>query len=109
MVVTSRDHSPEAIAASHRELSTGPDSPFRRVVVVQRIDGPVQRCVRGLVHQTMTPEGREQRDLTSFDDWRGALVDDLLLPVDDVTPEEWALLWERTQAAHRAWDEAGRP
>ena len=57
----------------------------------------------------MTPDGREQRDLTSYDDWRGALVDDLLLPVDDVTPDEWTVLWDRTQAAHRAWEEAGRP
>ena len=69
----------------------------------------MQRVVRGLVHQAWTPDAREQRDLTSYDDWRGALVDDLLLPVDDVTPDEWTSLWDRTLAAHRAWDEAGRP
>ncbi|MCF6377292.1 arylamine N-acetyltransferase [Nocardioides KLBMP 9356] len=109
VVVTSRDHSPEAVASSHHALGTGAESPFRRVVVAQRIDGRVQRCVRGLVHQTMTPDSREQRDLTSYDDWRGALVDDLMVPVDDVTPEEWTALWERARAAHRAWDEAGRP
>jgi arylamine N-acetyltransferase len=109
VVVTSRDHSAAAIGDAHRFLSTSPASPFRRVVVVQRIDGPVQRAVRGLVHQRMTPTGREQRDLTTYDDWRAALVDDLLLPVDDVTPDEWASLWDRTLAAHRAWDGAGRP
>jgi len=109
VVVTSRDHSAEAIAASHLFRSTAPESPFLRVLVAQRIDGPVQRGIRGLVHQAMTPDGREQRDLTSYDDWRGALVDDLLLPVDDVTPDEWSSLWERTLAAHRTWDEAGRP
>ena len=109
VVVTSRDHSATAIAESHRFRSTAPESPFLRVVVAQRIDGPVQRCVRGLVHQTMTPDGREQRDLTSYDDWRAVLVDDLLLATDDVTGSEWASLWERTSSAHRAWDEAGRP
>ncbi len=109
VVVTSRDHSAAAVAESHRFRSTAPESPFLRVVVAQRIDGPVQRCVRGLVHQAWTPDAREQRDLTSYDDWRGALVDDLLLPVDDVTPDEWASLWDRTSTAHRAWDEAGRP
>ena len=109
VVVTSRDHSAAAIAESHRFRSTASESPFLRVLVAQRIDGPVQRGVRCLVHQTMTPDGREQRDLTSYDDWRGALVDDLLLPVDDVTPDEWASLWDRTLTAHRAWDEAGRP
>ena len=52
---------------------------------------------------------RRDYDLTSYDDWRGALVDDLLVPVDDVTDAEWHSLWDRTQASHRAWDEAGRP
>lgn len=109
IVVTSRDHSTTAIADSHRTLSTGEESPFRRVVVAQRIDGAEQRTVRGLVHQVLTPTGREQRDLTSYDEWRAALVDDLLLPVDDVTDAEWTSLWDRSVAAHRAWDEAGRP
>lgn len=97
------------VAESHRFRSTAPESPFLRVVVAQRIDGPVQRGVRGLVHQAMTPDGREQQDLTSYDDWRSALVDDLLLPMDDVTPEEWESLWDRTLTAHRAWDAVGRP
>ena len=109
IVVTSRDHSASAVAAAHETLSGAADSPFRRVVVAQRIDGTQQRTVRGLVHQVLTPTGREQRDLTSYDDWRGALVDDLLVPVDDVTDAEWHSLWDRTQASHRAWDEAGRP
>ena len=109
IVVTSRDHSPEAIAASHQALSQGEDSPFRRVVVVQRIDGSRLLTVRGVVHQVMTADSREERDLTSYDEWRSALVDDLQLPVGDVTAEEWESLWDRTLTAHRAWDEAGRP
>lgn len=109
IVVTSRDHSAEAIADSHRTLSAGEGAPFRRVLAVQRIDGPAQRTVRGLVHQVLTPDGRVQRDLTSYDQWRAALVDDLLLPVDDVTHDEWRDLWDRTLTSHRAWDEAGRP
>ena len=109
IVVTSRDHSAAAIDDSHRDLSSSDGSPFRRVVVAQRIAGAEQRTVRGLVHQVLTPTGREQRDLTSYDDWRAALVDDLLLSVDDVTADEWRSLWDRTTTAHRAWDEAGRP
>lgn len=109
IVVTSRDHSAATIADSHRTLSGGEDSPFRRVAVAQRIDGPAQRTVRGLVHQVLTPAGRDQRDLTSYDDWRAALVDDLLLSVHDVTDDEWRRLWDRTTTSHRAWDEAGRP
>ena len=109
IVVTSRDHSDAAIDASHEQLSRGATSPFRRVVVAQRIDGPRLLTVRGLVHQVLTPTSRDQRDLASYDEWRGALVDDLLVPVDDVTDDEWTGLWDRTVTAHRAWDEAGRP
>lgn len=109
IVVTSRDHSPAAVDAAHEALSRGEDSPFRRVVVAQRIDGPVLRTVRGLVHQVLTPTSRDQRDLTSYDEWRAALADDLLLATDDVADEEWTALWDRTLAAHRAWEEAGRP
>lgn len=109
IVVTSRDHSAAAIDASHDELSRGATSPFRRMVVAQRIDGPRFRTVRGLVHHVATPGSRDQRDLTSYDEWRGALVDDLLVPVGDVTDEEWSSLWDRSVASHRAWDEAGRP
>ena len=100
---------PSPSPASHEALARGEGSPFRRVLVAQRIDGPEQRTVRGLVHQVLTPTSRDQRDLASYDEWRAALVDDLLLPVDDVTPDEWASLWDRTVTAHRAWDEAGRP
>ena len=60
-------------------------------------------------HHLTTPTGRESRDLTTYDDWRGALVDDLLPPVADVTAEEWSVLWERALASHGAWDDAGRP
>lgn len=109
IVVTSRDHGPAAVAATHRQLSLGEDSSFRRIVVAQRIDGPRQLAIRGRVLTEMTPTSREQRDLTTYDEWRGALVDELLVPVDDVTDAEWESLWERTTTAHRAWDEAGRP
>ncbi|SED33935.1 N-acetyltransferase [Nocardioides exalbidus] len=109
IVVTSRDHSSDAVAAAHVALSLGEGSPFRRVLVAQRIDGPQQLTVRGLVHQVLTPGSRDQRDLVSYDDWRSALADDLLLPADDVTDDEWTSLWERTRASHRVWDEAGRP
>ena len=109
IVVTSLEHGTAAIEATHRQLSLGHDSSFRRMVVAQRIDGPRQIALRGCVLQEMTPSAKHQRDLTSYDDWRGALVDELLVPVEDVTEEEWSSLWARTQASHRAWDEAGRP
>lgn len=109
VVVTSRDHSADAVAEAHRRLSTSDDSPFRRFVVVQRIERGVQRAVRNLVHHVRTPTEQHARDLSTYDEWRAALVDDLLLPVADVSDDEWSGLWERAQASHRAWDAAGRP
>lgn len=97
------------IGAGHHDRCTSADSPFRRIVVAQRIEGERQHAVRGLVHQVRTPAHRDQRDLTTYDEWRAALVDDLLLPVADVTDDEWASLWQRSLDAHRAWDQAGRP
>lgn len=109
IVVTSRDHDQAVIDGAHDALSRGAESPFRRVLVGFRIDGPRLFRVRGCAHQVRTPASCDQRDLTSYDEWRGALADDLLLPSDDVTDEEWCTLWDRTLASHRAWDEAGRP
>ncbi len=109
VVVTSREHSADAVAEAHHRLSTSDDSPFRRFVVAQRIERGVQRAVRNLVHRVTTPTGHESRDLMTREEWRAALVDDLLLPVDDVTDDEWSRLWERALASHRAWDAAGRP
>ncbi len=42
IVVTSLEHGTAAIEATHRQLSLGDDSSFRRMVVAQRIDGPRQ-------------------------------------------------------------------
>lgn len=109
VVVTSRDHGAAALTEAHRRLSTAADSPFRRIVVAQRIERGEQRAVRNLVHHVLTPAGRTTRDLTTYEEWRAALADDLLVPLDDVGAEEWAALWDRSLASHRAWDEAGRP
>ena len=95
--------------ATHEWLSRDPGSAFRRVLVVQRVDGPRMLVVRGCVLGETTPAGREQRDLTSYGEWRAALADGLLLPLDDVGDDELRDLRDRTLAAHRAWDEAGRP
>ena len=108
IVVTSRDHGPGVVAEAHRRLSTAEDSPFRRMVVAQRVDGPRLLSLRGCVLTEMTPASREQRDLTSYDDWRAAMVEELLVPLDDVTGDELQSLWERTLVTHAGWDEAGR-
>ena len=109
VVVTSRDHGPDEVAAAHRRLSTAEGSPFRRVLVAQRVDGPRLLALRGCVLQEMTPGSRRQRDLTSYDEWGAALADELLVPLDDVADDDLRSLWDRTLVTHAAWDAAGRP
>ncbi len=109
IVVTSDDHGREAIDAAHTMLSHGHQAPFRRALIAQRTDGSRLIRMRGCTHQVLTPTSREQRDLTSYGQWRAALADDLLVAIEDVSDEEWRDLWDRTLTSHQEWDRAGRP
>ncbi len=109
VVVTSRENGEESVGAAHTRLSAGEEAPFRRFLFAQRIDGPRLLKVKGCTYQVRTPTSHEQRDLTSYDQWRAALADDLWVQSGDVTDEEWHGLWDRTVASHLEWDRAGRP
>lgn len=101
------DHA--AVAAGHRELSTPPDGVFTRVLVAQRRVPGGLRSLRCCVLTSTTVEGAHATDVTSWSDWRAALVDVVGVPVDDVPVDDLRALHGRMVAAHRAWDEAGRP
>ncbi len=107
--VSGRPVGTDDIAASHRELSTPPDGHFARILVVQRRQDSHYDSLRGCVLGRVTGGSREERDVTRYDDWRGALVDVLRVPVDDVPNEALRALWAQVRAAHDAWDLAGRP
>jgi len=47
--------------------------------------------------------------VTSYADWRNALVDVLRVPVDDLPAEDLEALWASVRGAHEAGDAAGRP
>ncbi|PUA80590.1 arylamine N-acetyltransferase family protein [Nocardioides currus] len=108
VVVTSRPSDPAAVEQAHLRLGSGPDSPFRRVLVVQRRDGATSITLRGCVLHEVTATSRRSTDVTTYAAWREAL-ERLALPVGDVTEQEWQVLWARTRGAHEAWDLAGRP
>ena len=55
------------------------------------------------------PASRDQRDLTSYDEWRARAGRRPAAAGGRRHRRRVASLWERTVAAHRAWDEAGRP
>lgn len=97
-----------AVDAAHAALSTPPDGRFTRVLVVERRDPLGADTVRGCTATRTDTAGVSRRDLTSYDEWRGAL-DAIGLVVDDVTEDDLRALFDRSLESHRTWDAAGRP
>lgn len=96
------------VEVAHVELSTPPDGPFTKVLVVQRRASDAMHTVRGCVAIRIDSDGRHERDLATYDDWRTGL-DDIGLPLHDVDADDLHRLFDRMLHAHRAWDAAGRP
>jgi arylamine N-acetyltransferase len=107
--VTSRAIGVADIEAAHRELSTPPDGHFARVLVVQRRQDVHYDALRGCVLGRVSSDHREERDVTTYDDWRAALVEVVRVPVDDVPEDDLRTLWSSVRASHDRWDSAGRP
>ncbi len=107
--VTTRPVGPPDVEAAHRELSTPPDGHFARILVVQRRQDSHYDSLRGCVLGRIGADSREERDVTSYDDWRSALVEVVRVPVDDVPDDTLRALWSSVHASHERWDAAGRP
>jgi N-hydroxyarylamine O-acetyltransferase len=86
------------VAEAHRALSTPPDGPFTRVLVVQRRDCSGAEALRGIRHQR-TGDGAFTRDLDRYDDWRDALAS-LRVSLDGAGDGELRSLHARMHAAH---------
>jgi arylamine N-acetyltransferase len=91
--------------AKHAYLSTSPDSMFVQYLVVQRRDAGGADIMLGLGLRRV--DGRETpgRALTSRTDWFDALADVFGLRFDGVEPAALDHLWEKTYAAHGAWEQ----
>lgn len=107
--VTDGETGPAAVLAAHAELSDPVDGRFARIVVAQRRDAAGGWTVRGCVLARVTAAGRSETVLASYDDWRGALADQLCVPLDDLPADELRDLHTRSWAAHQEWEAAGRP
>lgn len=106
--VTGRPTDPMAVLEAHTALSTPPDGHFARILVVQRRDETGLDTLRGCVLVRVDADGRHETDLTTYDDWRAALVG-LGVSLDGVDDDDLTALWERCWASHLAWATAGRP
>ena len=79
------------------------------VVVGLAFGGAGLDTVRGCVLTRLAGGDTRVTDLTSYDDWRAALVDVTRLPLAGVADDDLRGLFARMLQAHRAWDAAGRP
>lgn len=94
---------PVDVQECHARLSTPPDGRFARVLVVQRrMDGHVD-IVRGCLTHRVTPDGQTETELTTYDEWRGALVDGCGLSLAGVEDDELRALFDRQLVLHREW------
>jgi arylamine N-acetyltransferase len=88
----------------HQWLSESPESPFVRVLTVQRRDATGVDMIRGLTYQRLP--GGTIRELSGSADWYGALADVFGLHLRDLAAQERESLWRRVNAAHEVWQSA---
>jgi N-hydroxyarylamine O-acetyltransferase len=93
----------DVIDASHRRLSTAPESPFTRLLSVGRRDLSGADILRGRVLTRWDAASRTQRCYDDDQEWFTLLATDFGLPVDSLGDVEREALWCRVCAAHDAW------
>jgi N-hydroxyarylamine O-acetyltransferase len=89
----------------HERLSTSPESLFVQYLIVQRRDAEGVDIMLGLGLRRVDEAKAPGRALTVRVEWFDALADVFGLRFDGVEPRALDRLWERTLAAHRAWED----
>jgi N-hydroxyarylamine O-acetyltransferase len=97
------------VAAAHEVLSTSPTSGFVRLLAVLRRDASGVDILRGCMLLRVGSARTDEREVTTYADWRAALTDAVGLPVDDVDPEALRALFDRTLVGHREWIAGRQP
>jgi len=98
-----------AVDEAHARLSAPVDGRFAKILVVQRRDATGVDTVRGCLHLRTLPRDQTETELSSYDEWRAALVDGTRLSLNDVGDAELRGLYDGQWARHLAWTAAGRP
>ena len=89
------------VDACHATLSTPPDGRFARLLVVQRRMADHVDVVRGCLAHTVKPGGQSESELTTYDEWRGAIADGCGLSLAEVGDDELRALFGRQLVLHR--------
>jgi arylamine N-acetyltransferase len=97
-----------AFESMNLNLSTSPESGFVKILSVQRRSARAVDILRGLVLIRLG-EGAQERTLQSGDELTAALRDVFGFQLDEFGDGVLDALWERTYAAHLAWEAAEPP
>lgn len=92
-----------AFAPAHQRLSTHPDSPFRRICVLQRRIPDAALTLRGLVYRRVDAGTGQTRTLETQRAWFDCVAGEFGMPLADVDGPARRRLWARLQAGHAAW------
>ena len=79
------------------------------MAAAQRRDATGADILRGLVLTRVGTGTAPSEPLTERDDWFAVLADVFGLRFDGIATEALDRLWERSLAAHHAWEAGGRP
>jgi N-hydroxyarylamine O-acetyltransferase len=94
------------VVECHTTLSTPPGGHFTRVLVVQRRMAEHVDVVRGCLSTRITPGGKDESELTTYDEWRGAIADGCGLSLAAVGDDELRALFDRQLVIHREFMES---
>lgn len=95
----------DAFAPVHARLSTSPESPFVRVLVVQSRYADHTLTLRGCVVSRADKAGVSRSEVTDREEWAAILADDFGLRLDEADLDR---LWDKARAAHEVWKRSGR-
>ncbi|MEU8434353.1 arylamine N-acetyltransferase [Streptomyces sp. NPDC029216] len=89
---------------THRRLSTDEDSPFRQSFVMLRRSGRgIDRLHGRMLIHTAVDGTRTARELTTAEEFYGAVTEVFDRPLDDLDTGDRAALWAAVTRAHEAW------
>ncbi|SDD43997.1 Arylamine N-acetyltransferase [Actinokineospora iranica] len=93
----------------HRELSTGPESGFVRVVTLSIRTATDISTLRGLVLEHLDSGGKSKTEIGAKADYFALLADVFALPLPEVDEARRAALWDRLRADHDRFLAAPQP
>jgi len=94
---------PDDFAASHRLMSTSPQSGFVQVLCAQRRDAQGVDVLRGLTFTRIDFTGTSSHEIGSRADLYRVLGDLFAIPLDDIDAAQRDALWQRVRVDHDDW------